>query len=89
MSAMLVLRDKVIKPLLAAACPFKRGHKPKCRTTLDGHYQTLRQDFVRPESTSRMLPSRQLIRVGGPVGSESRTALRVSVAHLREPYVEL
>ena len=45
MSALLVLRDKVIKPLLAAACQFKRGHKPKCCTTLDWHYQTLRQDM--------------------------------------------
>jgi hypothetical protein len=43
MSALLVLRDKVIKPLLTAACQLKRGPKAKSCTTLDWHYQTLRR----------------------------------------------
>ena len=45
MSALVVLRDKVIKPLLAAACQLKRGPQRKCCTTLDQHYQTLRKDM--------------------------------------------
>jgi hypothetical protein len=43
--ALLVLRDKVIKPLLAAACQLKRGPQPQGCTTLDRHYQTLRRDM--------------------------------------------
>jgi hypothetical protein len=39
MSALVLLRDKVIKPLLAAAGQLKRGPKPKPRTTLDRHYE--------------------------------------------------
>jgi len=45
MSALLVLRDKVIRPLLAAACQLKRGPKLKCCNALDRHYQTLRNDM--------------------------------------------
>ena len=45
MSALLVLRHKVIKPLLAAACQLKRGPQPQSGTTLDRHYQTLRRDM--------------------------------------------
>ncbi len=45
MSALVVLRDKVIKPLLAAACQLPRGPKPKGCATLDRHYQTLRTDM--------------------------------------------
>jgi DNA-binding transcriptional ArsR family regulator len=45
MSTLVVLRDRVIKPLLAAACQLKRGPKPKPCTTLDRHYETLRKDM--------------------------------------------
>jgi hypothetical protein len=45
MSALLVLRDKVIKPLLAAACQLTRGPQPRGCTTLDRHYHTLRRDM--------------------------------------------
>ena len=45
MSTLVVLRDKVIGPLLAAACQLKRGPKPKRCTTLDWHYQILRKDM--------------------------------------------
>lgn len=45
MSTLVVLRDRVIKPLLAAACCLKRGSKPKHCTTLDCHYETLRKDM--------------------------------------------
>ena len=43
LSALLVLRDKVIKPLLAAACqPQRRGRPPSNLTAVDQHYHTLR-----------------------------------------------
>jgi hypothetical protein len=45
MSALVVLHDKVIRPLRAAACQLKRGPKPNYCTTLDRHCQTLRKDM--------------------------------------------
>ncbi len=41
MTALVVLRDKVIKPLLASCCQRKRGRKPKTFTPLDAHYDHL------------------------------------------------
>jgi hypothetical protein len=41
MTALVVLRDKVIKPLLASCCQPKRGRKPKNSTPLDAHYEHL------------------------------------------------
>jgi len=41
MTALVVLRDKVIKPLLASCCQRKRGPKPKNPTRLDAHYEQL------------------------------------------------
>jgi len=44
LTALLVLRDKVIKPLLAAACqPRRRGRPPSNLTVVDQHYHTLRR----------------------------------------------
>lgn len=48
MSALIVLRDQVIKPLLAVTCQLKRGPKPKSCTTLDRHDQTLRTEYAGP-----------------------------------------
>lgn len=45
MSTLVVLRDRVIKPLAAAACHLKREPKPKHSTTLDRRYETLRTDM--------------------------------------------
>ena len=39
--ALLVLRDKVIKPLLASSCQLQRGPKAKNTTRLDQHYHRL------------------------------------------------
>ena len=41
MTALVILRDKVIQPLLANSCQLKRDPKPKNATTLDKHYQRL------------------------------------------------
>ena len=41
MTALVVLRDKVIKPLLASCCQRKRGQKPKNVRPLDVHYEQL------------------------------------------------
>jgi hypothetical protein len=42
MAALLVLRDKAIKPLLAAAQQHRRSRPPQNPTPLDVHYQTIR-----------------------------------------------
>jgi hypothetical protein len=46
LAALVVLRDKVIKPLLAASCHLKRGRKPKSPSPLDQHYDTLRTGML-------------------------------------------
>jgi hypothetical protein len=42
MAALLVLRDKAIKPLLAAAQQHRRSRRPQNPSPLDIHYQTIR-----------------------------------------------
>ena len=41
MAALVILRDKVIQPLLANSCQLKRGPKPNNATVLDQHYERL------------------------------------------------
>lgn len=41
MAGLVVLRDKIIKPLLASCCQRQRGRKPKNRAPLDAHYERL------------------------------------------------
>ena len=41
MAALVILRDKVIQPLLANSCQLKRGPKPNNATALDQHYERL------------------------------------------------
>jgi len=48
MTASLVLREKVLKPLLASACQRKRGRKPKTGCTIDTHYENIQIVDVRP-----------------------------------------
>lgn len=45
MTALLLLREKVIKPVLAGAGKPRRGPKPKNQSALDAHYETLRSDM--------------------------------------------
>jgi hypothetical protein len=45
LTALLVLRDKVIRPLLASSCQLKRGPKPNNTTPLDQHYHRLQVDM--------------------------------------------
>jgi hypothetical protein len=45
LAALVVLRDHVIKPLLAASCQLQRGRKPKSPSLLDQHYDALRTDM--------------------------------------------
>lgn len=44
-AALVVLRDKVIKPLLAANLQTKRGRKPKNRTVVDQHYERVQTEM--------------------------------------------
>jgi hypothetical protein len=45
LTALVVLRDKVIKPLLAGCCQRRRGRKPNHATALDSHYERLQGDM--------------------------------------------
>jgi hypothetical protein len=46
LGALLILREQVLKPVLAGvACP-RRGHPPKTIARLDVHYQNLRQEML-------------------------------------------
>jgi hypothetical protein len=45
MAALVVLRDKVIKPLLAANLKTKRGPKAKNPTAIDQHYDRIRSEM--------------------------------------------
>jgi hypothetical protein len=42
MAALVVLRDKAIRPLLAAAQQHRRTRRPQNPSPLDIHYQTIR-----------------------------------------------
>ena len=42
MTAILILREKAIKPLLAAARHARRSHRPRNPTPIDAHYYTIR-----------------------------------------------
>jgi len=42
----LVLRDKAIKPLLAAAQQHRRSRRPQNPSPLDLHYQTIRASML-------------------------------------------
>jgi hypothetical protein len=45
LTALVALRDKILKPLLASCCQRKRGPKPKNPTVLDTHYERLQIDM--------------------------------------------
>ena len=44
-AALLVLRDKVIKPVLAGAGKPRRGPQPKDQSPIDAHYETIRVEM--------------------------------------------
>jgi len=45
LTALLILRDRVIKPVLAGACKPKRGPKPKNSSRIDMHYRVLQHEM--------------------------------------------
>ena len=47
LAAWFVLREKVIKPVLAGVCRPRLGRPPKCPSRLDEHYRTLQQEMQR------------------------------------------
>ena len=46
LAALLILREQVIKPVLAGVCRPKRGRPPKNLHPLDGHYQKLQCEML-------------------------------------------
>jgi hypothetical protein len=47
MAAFLILREKVLKPVLAGAGKPKRGPKPKCQSQTDIHYANIQNEMFR------------------------------------------
>ena len=45
LAALVILREKVLSPILAGVGKPKRGPKPKNSTPIDHHYETIRQDM--------------------------------------------
>jgi len=43
--ALVILREKVLRPILAGVGKRKTGRKPKNWSLIDEHYQTIRQDM--------------------------------------------
>ena len=41
----MILREKVLRPILAGVGKRKTGRKPKNRSLIDEHYETIRQDI--------------------------------------------
>jgi hypothetical protein len=54
LAALVILRDKVIKPLLAANCKLQRRRKPDNPSLLDQHYDVLRADMLALFGTLRL-----------------------------------
>jgi hypothetical protein len=46
-SALLVIREKIIKPVLAGAGKTKRGPKPKNLSLVNEHYQNLQAEMFK------------------------------------------
>jgi len=44
-AALVILRDQVIKPILAGTAKLKMGRKPKTWSAIDEHYETVRKDM--------------------------------------------
>src|SRR2546422_10275346 len=46
--ALVILREKVLRPILAGVGKRKSGRKPKNWSLIDEHYETIRQDMFTP-----------------------------------------
>jgi len=44
MGALVILREKILRPILAGVGKPKMGRKPKNWSVIDEHYETIRQD---------------------------------------------
>lgn len=51
---LLLLREKVLKPVLAGVCRPKRGHPPKTVHVLDVHYQSLQREMLATLQTLKL-----------------------------------
>src|SRR5215471_8259118 len=54
LSALLILREQVIKPVLAGVCQPKRGRPPKNLHPLDVHYQKLKVEMLATLKTLKL-----------------------------------
>ena len=44
-AALVILREKILRPILAGVGKPKMGRKPKNRSSIDEHYEAVRQDM--------------------------------------------
>jgi hypothetical protein len=54
LAALLILREQVIKPVLAGVCRPKRGRPPKNLHPLDVHYQKLQREMLATLQTLKL-----------------------------------
>ena len=54
LAGLLVLREKVLKPVLAGVCRPKRGRPPKTLHVLDVHYQNLQRELLATLQTLKL-----------------------------------
>src|SRR5215472_1853829 len=54
LAALLILREQVIKPVLAGVCRPKRGRPPKNLHPLDVHYQKLKVEMLATLKTLKL-----------------------------------
>ena len=54
LAGLLVLREKVLKPVLAGLCRPKRGRPPKTIHVLDAHYQNLQREMLATLQTLKL-----------------------------------
>jgi hypothetical protein len=80
MTALVVLRDKIIKPLLAGCCHRERGRKPRSVTALDAHYERLQTEMQGLFDHPGLAASRQRSETDGTlpnVGAGGASVLRL------------
>ena len=54
LAGLLILREKVLKPVLAGVCRPKRGRPPKNVHPLDEHYQNLQREMLATLQTLKL-----------------------------------
>ena len=61
MAALVILREKLLRPILAAVHKPRKSHAPKNCTPIDQHYENLRQDMFTLMQDLRVVPQQSAL----------------------------